>query len=58
MNAPFNAFAAYEREREENRRLYGMLFKAVTILRLDADRREARGEDVSHVRAFIKEASA
>ena len=54
---PFNALGAYEREREENRRIYSKLSKALTLLRMECSRRELRGEDVSHIRAFIAEAS-
>jgi hypothetical protein len=55
---PFDAPAAYLRERQENQRLYGLLSRSLTLLRLECNRRELRGEDVNHVRDFIREASA
>lgn len=54
---PFDSFAAYQRERAENQRLYGLLSRSLMLLGTECSRRELRGEDVSHVRAFIKEAS-
>jgi len=54
---PFNAFAAYERERDWTRELETRLGKAMTLLRMECNRRELRGEDVAHIRAFIAEAS-
>lgn len=62
MNAPitlhrFNSYAAYQREREHSRKLEQTLGKALELLRLECHRRELRGEDVSHIRAFIRGAS-
>ncbi len=54
---PFDALAAYEREREWSRVIERRLSKALLLLRIEADRRELRGEDVSHIRKFIGEAS-
>lgn len=54
---PFNSMAAYAREREHSRALETTLSRALTLLRIECGRRELRGEDVSHIRAFIAEAS-
>lgn len=54
---PFNAFAAYQREREWARTLENRLSRALTLLSMECTRREGRGEDVSHIRAFIEEVS-
>jgi hypothetical protein len=54
--APFDAFAAYNREREHSRAIEQTLSKALMLLRLECDRRELRGEDVAHIRAFLKDA--
>ena len=53
---PFDAYAAYQREREWTRTLEQRLFKACSLLRMECDRRELRGEDVAHIRAFVREA--
>ena len=63
MNAPvkiepFNAYAAYERERAHSRKIEMTLSKALMLLRLECDRRELRGEDVDHLRVFLREAMA
>lgn len=57
-DVPFNALAAYERGRDENRRLYDLLNRSLMLLDMECDRRELRGENVKHIRAFIKEARA
>ena len=54
---PFDAFAAYNRERDWARTVEQRLSKALALLRLECDRRDLRGEDVSHIRAFIAEAA-
>ncbi len=63
MNAPvkiipFDAYAAYQRERAHAGKIEATLSKALMLLRLECDRRELRGEDVAHIRAFLKEAAA
>jgi len=52
----FNALAAYERERAENRRLHGLLDRALILLNMETTRRELAGDDVAHIRGFISEA--
>lgn len=52
---PFNSLRAYHREREYSRRIEARLSKAITLLRMECSRRELRGEDVAHIRAFIAE---
>ncbi len=54
---PFNALKAYERERDHSRRMETYLAKALLLLGMECGRRELRGEDVSHIRKFIGEAS-
>lgn len=54
---PFNALAAYERERDHSRRMETYLAKALLLLTMECSRRELRGEDVSHIRSFVTEAS-
>ena len=54
---PFDAFAAYTREREWAREVESRLTRALQLLGMECSRRELRGEDVSHIRAFIAEAS-
>lgn len=54
---PFNAMRAYERERDHSRRMETYLAKALLLLSMECSRRELRGEDVSHIRAFVSEAS-
>jgi hypothetical protein len=56
--APFDAYAAYQRERDWSREVEKRLSKALMLLGIECDRRERRGEDVAHIRAFISEASA
>lgn len=53
---PFDSYAAYQREREYSRKVERQLSKALMFLEFSCDSREARGEDVSHLRAFIAEA--
>ena len=53
----FNAYAAYERERDHSRRIERDLTRALQLLGMECDRREGRGEDVAHIRAFIERAS-
>ena len=54
---PFNSYAAYQQEREYSRGQERLLLRAILLLRSECDRREGRGEDVNHIRAFIREAS-
>lgn len=54
--APFNPMAAYQREREYSRKIEATLSNALTLLGVECGRREMRGEDVSHIRTFIKDA--
>ena len=54
----FNSYAAYQRERAYSRKLEITLSKALTLLDLECARRELRGEDVAHIRQFIREAEA
>ena len=54
---PFNAFAAYRRERDYSRKLEDKLSRALLLLSSECSRRELRGEDVAHIRAFVSEAS-
>jgi hypothetical protein len=49
-------YPAYLREREHSRKLERLLSRATTLLDMECDRREARGEDVGHLRRFILEA--
>lgn len=53
---PFNSYAAYQREREYSRKIERQLSKALMFLEFSCNSREAQGEDVSHLRAFIAEA--
>ena len=53
----FNAVAAYEREREENRRVWGLLQRAIILHRMEAERRERNGEDATGLRRFIADAT-
>lgn len=54
---PFDSYGAYQREREHSRLMETRLGKALAMLAMESDRRERNGEDVSHIRAFIAEAS-
>lgn len=54
---PFDSFGAYQRERAHCRNLERTLSKALALLQMECSRREGRGEDVAHIRAFIKEAA-
>jgi hypothetical protein len=51
-----NYYGMYLREREHCRTVEELLSRAVTLLDMETDRREASGEDVAHIRAFITEA--
>lgn len=51
-----NYFACWSRECEANRQLHDLLARAAMLLESEAGRRERDGEDVLHLRAFIKEA--
>lgn len=53
---PFDSYAAYQREREYSRKIERQLSKALMFLEFSCNSREAQGEDVSHLRAFIAEA--
>lgn len=50
---PFDAFAAYSRERAYSRQLEKALSASLNLLSTECDRRELRGEDVAHIRAFV-----
>ena len=52
---PFNAMAAYEAEREENRRLYSVVYKALHFADSMADKLERAGVDASVYRGYIAE---
>lgn len=52
----FKVYPAYLRSRDENRKLYGLLSKSLVMLEIECNRRQLRGEDVSHVRDFISRA--
>lgn len=54
----FDAYAAYQREREHSRLMETRLATACMILRMECDRRQSRGEDVSHIREFLKRAAS
>ncbi len=54
---PFDPLAAYERERDHSRRMETYLAKALLLLSMEASRRELRGEEVGHIRSFVREAS-
>lgn len=53
---PFKPLEAYERERAYSRALEKKLDAALMLLGMECQRRELRGEDVAHVRDFIKSA--
>ena len=53
---PANWYRQYEAEHEENRKLYSWLDRSLTLLEVECRRRELRGEDVAHVRAFVANA--
>lgn len=55
---PFNSMKAFEREREYSLKLEKQLAKALMLLGMECDRRQMRGENVEHIRAFVREASA
>jgi len=49
---------AYARERAHCRKMEKRLARAVLMLSIECDSREYHGEDVSHIRAFLKECGA
>lgn len=51
-----NFFALYSRERDYTRTLERLLDRSLILLDSEAHRRERAGEDVTHLKAFIKEA--
>jgi hypothetical protein len=51
---PFNALAAYQEARDENRTLWDALTRSLALIDSNADRLERRGEDVAHLRAFSR----
>ena len=53
----FDAHAAYKAEREHARTIEALLANALILLGMECSRRENNGEDVAHIRAFIKKAS-
>lgn len=55
---PFDPMAAYQRERQHARLMETRLASACALLRMECDRRAARGEDVSHIREFLARAAA
>lgn len=55
---PFDSFAAFQREKKENARLYQLLLRAKIMLETNADRLESRGVGVDHIRKFAKELAA
>ena len=59
IEAPrFNPMEAYERERDENRRLYGLLTNVLFVAEGMLGELERKGVDVSHRRAIIANAKA
>lgn len=50
---PFNAFAAYEREREHSRKIEAQLLRAMMLLRLAVDR--GKVVDPEAVNTFLRE---
>lgn len=55
---PFNAYAAYEAARDENRNLWAALIRSLALIDSNADRLERRGEDVAHLRTFSRNTRA
>ena len=51
------AHARANRERDAHRATHALLSRAVMLLQMERDRREARGQDASALRDFIKEAT-
>lgn len=54
----FNALAAYEAEREENRRLFALLNNVLFVADGLANRLDRYGADTSNARAVIAQARA
>jgi len=51
----FNAYAAYQSEREYSHKLEEALSAALSLLDMENGRRALRGEDVGHLQAFVKQ---
>jgi hypothetical protein len=51
-----SSYQLYLREREYSRTLERLLARSVALLDMETHRRELAGEDVTHLRAFIREA--
>lgn len=52
---PFDAYGAYRRESDANRRLYDLLTRALIVTESQARRlHNATGEDVSETLAFVR----
>jgi len=52
--APY--YTDYLSERKDHKRTRQFLDRSLTLLELECGRRELRGEDVGHIRSFIREA--
>jgi hypothetical protein len=55
--APFDAFAAYQREREHARVIERLLVDAIHLLRHEASYRKGRGDSAEHLELFIQRAT-
>jgi hypothetical protein len=53
---PFDSYGAYLREREYSHRLEELLSRGTMFLEMVADSREAKGQDVSQLREFTRQA--
>lgn len=53
-----NYYASYLQERAYSKRIESLLSRSLALLEIECGRRELRGEDVAHIRAFVKEARA
>ena len=51
--APFDAYAAFKREREYTRQLEATLERALVLLAFRSDKLAVLGEDETHIRDFI-----
>lgn len=51
-----NYYASYMKERAYSKRIERLLSRSLDLLEMECGRRERRGEDVAHIRAFVKEA--
>ena len=58
MPAGRSDYGLYLREREYSAKLEKLLSRAVALLDMETHRRECAGDDVAHIRAFVKEARA